>query len=260
MPTTSHNARAVTRKLVSGLFNFFILTAALLAADPPRDLAQRTAARETETEAARSQHAFRQTILIEESNSRGRGGTYSESRDVIFLPNQERSERFVKKPADHLKLLRLTEEDFADIREVQPALFTTEQLRYYRWTARGEETIDGIACWVLDIKPRQILDGQRFFEGLLWIDQRDYSIVRTQGRAVPELVKVKNGEREENLFPAFVTIRARTPQGFWFPVRTVADDTLPFRHGAIRIRMNIRYENYQRFGSDTLIKFEGDRP
>ena len=230
------------------------------AAEPPRDLAKRVAERETETEAARGTHAFRQSIVIEESNARGKGGTYTETREVIFLSKEERSERFVKKPADHLRLLKLTEEDFADIRNVQAGLITTELLRYYRATARGEETVDGIECWVMEVKPRQILDGQRFFEGLLWIDQRDFSIVRTQGRAVPELVKVKNGEREENLFPAFVTIRARTPQGYWFPVRTVADDTLGFRHGPIRIRMNIRYENYQRFGTEAVIKFEGDPP
>lgn len=253
----------VARKLASGLFNLSILTVALLtdaviAADAPPDLAKRVAARESETETVRAQHAFRQSIQISESSERGRGGTYSEVRDVTFLNKDERTEKFVKGPADLLRLMKLTEEDFADLRNVQPALFTADQLRFYRTTIRGEETVDGIDTWVLEVKPRQILDGQRFFEGLLWIDQRDYSIIRTQGRAVPVVVKVKNGQREENLFPAFVTIRAKTPTGYWFPVRTLADDTLPFRHGPIRIRMDVRYENYQRFGTETIIKFEGD--
>jgi hypothetical protein len=46
------------------------------------------------------------------------------------------------------------------------------------------------------------------------------------------------------------------PDGFWFPVLTVADDTLPFRNGPLRLRMRVEYANYQKFGSDTVIRFD----
>jgi len=41
----------------------------------------------------------------------------------------------------------------------------------------------------------------------------------------------------------------------WFPVYTHADDMLPFRTGAQRIRLMIRYSEYKRFGAESKIEF-----
>ena len=40
------------------------------------------------------------------------------------------------------------------------------------------------------------------------------------------------------------------------PVLTVADDILPFRGGPLRFKMRVEYLNYQKFGSDTVIRFD----
>lgn len=192
-----------------------------------------------------------------EWNAQGtRGGLYTETRDILFWPAGERREQFHKKPADTLKFLKLTPEDFADLREVQPALITTERLPLYRARLKGAEAVDGIDCWAISLEPKQILDGQRFFDGLIWVSQSDFSIVRTEGKAVPALVRRKNGEREENLFPRFSTVRQRMPDGFWFPAVTLADDNLPFQSGIVRIRLKVGYLQYQRFAAESTIKFE----
>ena len=102
------------------------------------------------------------------------------------------------------------------------------------------------------MRPRQILQGQRLFEGLLWIKKDDYSIVRSEGQAVPQIRTMK----AENLFPRFTTIRKPVKGDFWFPVYTYADDTLYFRNGPQRERLMIRYSNYQKFGSETSIMFD----
>ena len=231
------------------------------ATDPPSDLARRIAERETETEKARGQYTYRQSLTMEEFDQRGRkGGLYQETRDVVFSPSGEREDKLVKGPNNSLKFLVMTKEDFDDLRQIQPALFTLENLRHYDTRPRGDETVDGVDCWVLDLKPKRLLYGQRFFEGMLWADKRDFSIVRMHGQAVPPVVRTKNGERQENLFPRFTTLRNRTPDGFWFPVRTFADDDLPFRTGAIRMRLDLRYDNYQRFGAESTIRFETQKP
>jgi hypothetical protein len=228
----------------------------LAGAEPPADLVRLVAARETESEAVRGDYTYRERISIDELDQRGViAGRYTETRDVIFLANHERSEQPAGRPHNTLARLKLTAEDFRDLRDIQPLLLTTERLPLYEVRPRGEERIDSIDCWVLQIRPRQILSGQRLFEGLLWADKRDYSIIQTQGRAVPQIVTTKN----ENLFPNFTTIRKRTETGFWFPALTVSDDTLPFRTGPIRTRMKIEYSNYRRFGSETSIRFEETR-
>ena len=227
------------------------------SAAPPADLVKRVAGRETQTELARGQYTYRQSVELAEWDARGtRGGLYTETRDILFSPTGERRETFVKKPTDSLRYLKLTPEDFADLRDVQPALITTSRLPLYRARVKGEETIDGHDCWVIALEPKQILDTQRFFDGLVWVSQADFSIIRTEGKAVPALVRRKNGQREENLFPRFTTIRQRMPDGYWFPALTLADDDLPFQHGPVRMRLKVQYQQYQRFATDSTIKFE----
>jgi len=170
---------------------------------------------------------------------------------VVFSPLAERSEQIVGKPLQTLQRLKLTEEDFRDIREVQPFLFDAGQLWFYETRYKGEETIDGIDCYVLQVRPRQILAGQRLFDGLVWASREDYSIVRTEGKAVPEIRSMKN----ENLFPRFTTVWAPVDGDLRFPVYTYADDTLDFRVGPQRIRLTIRYGNYKRFTAGSIVKF-----
>jgi hypothetical protein len=210
--------------------------------------------RAAETRRALDHYTYRQTVVVEElSPSGARVGEYRETREVVFSPEAERSERLAGKPVQALKRLRLTPEDFRDIREVQPFLFDQDQLWAYETKFKGEENVDGVECYILQVRPRQILEGQRLFDGLLWVSQKDYSIVRTNGKAVPE---TRSSAKEENLFPRFTTIWAPAPGGYWFPVHTHADDTLDFRVGPQRIRLTIRYSEYKRFGAETTLSFE----
>src|SRR5262249_6809174 len=148
----------------------------------------------------RNEYTYRQTVTIEELDSHGGArGTYREVRDITFSPKHERSEELVGKPLKNLKLLILTEEDFHDIRDIQPMVLTEDRLWNYETKFRGEETIDDIECWVLQVRPRQMFAEQRYFDGLLWVDKKEYNIVRMEGQAVPQIRTTKS----ENLFPRF---------------------------------------------------------
>ena len=244
------------RKSRIGLILALAFAANLPATDPPRDIARRVAARETENKAARENYTYRQTVVIEEMDARGgRSGEFRLQQDIIFSPKLERTEKQLGKPVNTLRRLQLTEEDFRDLREVQPFLFTAESLWLYETRYKGEETVDGIECFVLSVKPRQVLDGQRLFEGVLWAGKEDFSVVRTYGQAVPQLL----GRKKENLFPRFTTLRERVDDKHWFPIHTHADDVLPFSGGPLRMKMTVRYENYKRFQSEVKIKYEGEK-
>jgi hypothetical protein len=218
------------------------------AQEPPENLAKLIAQRETETQAERNQYTYRQTVTLDEMDAHGAArGQYREVRDVVFSPTQERSETVIGKPVQNLKVLVMTEEDLRDIRDIQPLVLTMDRLWNYESKFRGEESMDGVDCWVLHVRPRQILQDQRFFEGLIWADKKDYNIVRMEGRAVPEIRTTKT----ENLFPRFTTIRKPIDGKHWFPIHTYADDTLQFRTGPLRERLQIVYSNYKRFGVDS---------
>jgi hypothetical protein len=239
--------------LASGLlFSVLAFPVAAAAEDPPANLVRLIAARETEAAQAQSNYTYRQTVTLDELNPSGlTQGTYREVRDIIFSPAQERIEQMIGKPFVTLTHLTLTEEDYRDMREVQPFLLTKDQAFLYATQFRGEETMDGVDCFVVQISPRQILDGQRLFDGMLWVSKKDYSVIRSEGQAVPQIHTLKS----ENLFPHFTTLRQKLEGDYWFPVTTYGDDTLYFRGGAQRVRLTIRYSEYHRFGADSKITY-----
>lgn len=222
-------------------------------AEPPLDLAKRVAQQEAETEAERNRYLYRQKLRVSEAETRGR---YEETREILFLPDGRREDRMVGRPTSALQRLILTEEDFEDIRNIQPMLLTPETLPLYQTRFRGEEKLEEADCWVLEVKPRQVFQGQRYFEGLLYIDKSGLAVVRIEGQAVPPIYR--NGK--ENLFPRFVTLRQKVDGKHWFPRLTWADDTLPFKSGGLRMKLEIRYEDYRRFGAESSITYEEPKP
>ena len=73
-------------------------------------------------------------------------------------------------------------------------VLTVSRLWNYETEIKGDEIMDGVDCWVLQVKPRQILTDQRFFDGLIWADKQGYNIVRMEGQAVPQIRSTQIGK------------------------------------------------------------------
>lgn len=246
MKTTGVQARGI-RLIVALACNAL----ALASTDLPSDLLRRILDKETESVHALRNYGYRQSVQIEELDPAGsRRGLYRETREIAFSVDGKRLETFIGRPYAHLLRLQLTAEDFRDLREVQPFQLNSHLLPLYELRFKGEEVLDGVSCWVIQVRPRQILEGQRLFEGMLWVRREDDAIIRLEGRAVPQIL----GRRRENLFPYFTTFRTLVDGKYWFPRTTFADDMLPFRSGPLRMRID--YENYRRFAVDSTIRFE----
>ncbi len=222
------------------------------AAEPPPGLLRKIAARETENAQAMSNYTYRQSVTVQEFNTQATvTGEYREVRDITFSPAHVRYEQAVQPPRNTLTRIKLTPVDFDDIRNIEPFLLTRDRVSLYEGQYKGEETVDGVPCFVEQIRPRQILAGQRLFEGLLWVRQSDLAVIKSEGQAVPQIETL----REQNLTPHFTTIRKTVDDKWLFPSQTYADDTLFFRDWPQRIRMEIRYLNYKRFGAESTVTF-----
>src|SRR5262249_10911436 len=136
-PSTTQPISRAARKPPSDfriclILAFVLYPPAARADDPPADLAKRIAQRETVTRAARDNYTYRQTVELQELDKNGATrGEYKEVRDVIFSPEHERSEQLIGHPSMNLKLLKMTDEDFRDIRDIQPFVLQEEQLWIY---------------------------------------------------------------------------------------------------------------------------------
>lgn len=213
---------------------------------PVDEIIRRFAARESEFKIARDNYTYSQTVLVEASTPDGReGGKYELASDIVFTPQGRRYEKVTYAPQSTLRLISLTPQDMKDLESIQPFVLTTEELPKYKVEYAGRERIDALDTYVFHVAPKRIEKDQRYFQGTLWVDDRDLAIVKSDGKAVPDILD----KDRENRFPRFVTYRENIERDFWFPTFTRADDTLPFSNGDIRVRMTVRYRNYKRFGA-----------
>jgi hypothetical protein len=232
-----------------------LVSSALLVADSkepaPEEIIKQFAAKEAEFARARENYTYRQTVRIQELSEGGApGGKYEIVSDIIFSPEGKRTERVVRAPVSTLRNILLTPEDEQDLRNVQPFVLTTAEIDKYDVRYLGKQKADEIPCYVFSVKPKKLESGHRYFEGQIWVDDRDLQIVKTFGKGVGLLKK-----GSDNQFPRFETYREQIDGKYWFPTYTRADDTLHFQAGPQRIRMSVKYADYKQFKSESNIKF-----
>jgi hypothetical protein len=217
---------------------------------PADQIVKRFAEREAEFKLERDNYTYTQDFAIQTINDDNRpDGEYRMTSDIVFTPDGKRFEKVTFAPQNTLERIMLSEQDLDDVRNVQPFVLNTTELPKYNVTYVGRQQVDELSCYVFDVAPKVIEKKQRYFQGRVWVDNKDLQIVMTDGKAVPDIVSHGN----ENVFPRFRTYRENIEQGFWFPVYTRADDYLHFRSGDVHIRMTIRYSNYKRYGSTVKI-------
>jgi hypothetical protein len=223
------------------------------------DIVQRFAAKEKEFKLARDQYTYRQSVKVQTIDGDTVTGEYQEVFDVQYDDRGKHLENVVFAPQSSLENggISMSPEDIDDIRHKLPFVLTSEDVGEYDVLYVGQQQQDELHCFVFDIAPKQIVGKKRYFQGRIWVDDKDFQIVKTYGKTVPETRVKKNGRGNENLFPKFTTWREQIDGKYWFPTYTKADDILHFHTGDVHIREVVKYTDYQRFGSDVKITYEG---
>ena len=225
----------------------------LFAADDvnPDEIIRKFAAKELDFQQARNNYTYRQSVKMEELDPSGNptGGKWELVEDIIFTPEGKRMSKVVYAPVVSLRNIGLTPEDEKDLRDVQPFVLTTPEIAEYDIRYLGREKLDEIGTYAFAVKPKKMVKGKRYFEGQIWVDDRDFQIVKTYGKGVGLVNK------DTNQFPRFETYREQIDGKYWFPTYTRADDTLHFRDMSQRIRMVVKYQDYKRYEGRSTIKF-----
>jgi outer membrane lipoprotein-sorting protein len=239
------------------IFGLMILGAAgLLAADSQEpsqaqidEIVQKFAAKEAEFAKARENYTYHQTARIQELDAAGNvSGRWETVSDIVFDGANKRNEKVTRAPVSTLKSILLTPEDLEDLKSVQPFVLTTTELPKYQIRYLGKETLDEIPCYAFAVKPKKVDPGQRYFEGIVWVDDRDLQIVKSYGRGTGVFKK-------GNAYPKFETYREQIDGKYWFPTYTIANATLHFPEFDQRIKQTVRYEDYKQFKASTTITF-----
>lgn len=218
------------------------------------EIIKRFAAKEKQFKEARDQYTYRQDVKVMTLDGDTPDGKYEQVFDVSFDDKGRRVKNIVFAPQDTLQRIQMTEQDIDDIENRLPFVLTSDEIGEYSILYVGQQKQDELNTYVFEITPKQIEKNKRYFEGRIWVDDRDFQIVETYGKTVPDIRKKKG---QENLFPKFTTWREQIDGQYWFPTYTRAEDTLKFSLGDIKIREIIKYTNYRRFGSKSKITYEG---
>jgi hypothetical protein len=223
----------------------------------PQQIIEKFAAKEAEFKAARDLYTFRQDVKVQTLDGNTIKGEYHETFDVTYDNQRRRLEQVVFAPQSTLDEdpsgIMMSPEDLQDIRHLLPFVLTTEEIPEYDILYVGQQQEDELHCYVFDIAPKKIENKKRYFQGRIWVDDKDLQVVKTSGKTVPDIRKKNN----ENLFPKFTTWREQVDGRYWFPAYTLADDTLHFKLNDVHIREIVKYTDYKRFGTQTIITYGG---
>jgi hypothetical protein len=219
-----------------------------------QEIIRKFAAKEAEFARARENYTYHQRYRFDELGANGRSlGKLEMEADIVFNAEGKRTERITYAPMNTLQRVQFTAEDEQDIRNVQPFVLTTKEMPNYDVRYLGRENVDEISCYSFAVKPRKMVEGQRYFAGSIWVDDRDLQIVKTYGRGTGIGKKIASQR-----FPKFETYREQIDGKYWFPTYTVSNDTLNFESGPVPIKMVITYKDYKQFKAESTIIFGDD--
>jgi hypothetical protein len=217
---------------------------------PVPEIIKKFGDRELEFKKERDNYTYTQTFVVQTIDFDGRpDGEYRMTSDILFTPEGKRYEKVISAPPPTLQRISLSQQDLDDLEHVQPFVLTADELPKYDVNYAGREQLDELGTYVFDVKPKKIEKNQRYFQGRIWVDDHDLNIVKSDGKAVPDIIKKGN----ENIFPRFETFRENIEGHYWFPTYTRSDDELHFSTGSVHMKMTVRYANYKRFGATIKI-------
>src|SRR5437764_2783524 len=221
----------------------------------PEEVIRRFAAREKDFAQARENYTYRQTVKVETLDGDTVDGEYDQVVDVLFDDKGKRRENVLFSPQSSLQRISMTRDDFEDIQHRYPFVLTTDEIPEYQILYIGQQREDELNTYVFDIAPKTFEKGKRYFQGRIWVDDRDFQIVKTHGKPVGAV------STADQQFPNFTTYREQIDNKYWFPTYTLADEELhfPARKGQlpqdVHIRIKVKYTDYKRFASNTKILY-----
>jgi hypothetical protein len=212
------------------------------------ELIRKFAAEETKVKEARTHYTYVQDVLVQTLNDKSaEDGRFHEIATVSYDEKGRRAEKVTFAEQPTLRGIQLTAEDMDDVHVFMPWILTTEEVPQYQLTYAGQQHVDDLDTYVFHVEPKKEEKGKRYFQGRVWVDNRDFQIVKLCGKSVPDMVHPKK-HQPMDIRPTFVAYR-QLVDGMWFPAYARVDDTLHFQVQAIRLREVVKFTGYKRAGA-----------
>jgi hypothetical protein len=185
---------------------------------PQQEIIQRFAANEDLMRKIYKNYTFTQTARVEEFMNQG--GKFIVTGQVYTKPDGNQYWRISGRPLSSLKTTTLTMEDVRTIATIPLFFLTTDEIGNYNFMYAGQDKLDELNTYVFQVKPKELSRTKRYFQGAIWVDDHDLTIVKSYGKFMTEV----QGEGMKLPFTMFETYRQNFQEHDWLPTYTNSDD------------------------------------
>jgi hypothetical protein len=216
----------------------------------PEELIQKFVKNEDRVAAARSHYKFTQDVLVQTMNDKAVDGQFHQIANVSYDEKSRRIENVSFAEQSTLRGIEISDADLDDIRTFMPWILTSDQAPQYNLSYAGKQHVDDLDTYVFRVEPKTLEKNKRYFQGRIWVDDRDLEVVKLCGKSVPEAIARKKKKKNQpvEVRPSFVAYR-QIVDGNWLPAYARVDDTLHFAVESIHVREIVKFTGYQRVGT-----------
>src|SRR5580698_11003366 len=187
---------------------------------PAEEIIKKFAANEDVMKQKFDTYDYTQTIRIDELADPG--GKFSVIGEVYTRPDGQRYMRVDKQPETSLKIEKYNLEYVRTISSLPLFVLTSQEIANYNFKYVGQEKLDQLNTYIFQVKPKMLSRKRRFFEGVIWVDDQDFAIVKSYGKFVSEI----SGNGLSLPFTMFETYRENIADKYWFPSYIRSDDSI----------------------------------
>lgn len=218
----------------------------------PEQITEKLGIEEAKVKEARSQYTYTQDVMVQTLNGTNVDGQFHQVSTISYDEKGKRLENVTYAEQSTLRGVQLSSQDMDDIRFFMPLVLTTEDLPQYTLTYAGQQHVDDLDTYVFHAVPKKEEKDKRYFEGRIWVDNRDFQIVKLCGKSVPDVTHGRKNQPQE-IRPMFVGYRTYM-NGLWFPAYARVDDTLHFKAESVHIHEIVKFKDYKRTGTSTAVR------
>ncbi len=204
---------------------------------PPEEIVHRFTEKEARYAEAFRNGTYKLTVRVVEYDAKGEAA--GEARLVTLIYRKEDGQqygRYLEEPPSTLAHAQFTVADLTEFAALPYFPLTPDQLFKYDVTYVGKQQVDEIDTYAFNVKPKAVDRAERRFEGLVWVDDRDFEIVKTYGRLVSEVVP-------NDPFKFYETYR-EVVEGMRLPTYVRSDGEMKAGDASVRLRLTLRYSDF----------------
>lgn len=208
-----------------------------------QDFIQKFTATESNLQKIRNQYTYTQDLLVQTLDGKSVDGQFHEITQVSYDDKGKRIAKVTFSEQPTLRDIQFTPVDADDVRQFMPWILTTEEASQYDLTYAGLQHVDDLDTYVFHVEPKKQEKDHRYFQGRVWVDDRDLQVVKLCGKSVPDIVPKKH--KPVDVRPTFVGYRQYI-DGNWLPAYARVDQTLEAGVNSIHVREIVKFTNYKR--------------